>query len=452
MSKQNDFTMTDEILQIRSKKKKMSGLQIFFLSFIIFICVLLAAGATAFAYFKYLYKPSLPEDGAVVPLQPKLHDEDLPGFDGDDGSLKRKDDCYTFLVVGCDRRQWLSDVIMLARYDVAEKTVAIMQIPRDTYVTATNKLYLDDEGRVSGDNFDGGNGMKINAVLGHGGAFAEKELERLAQEARDAETDELRSLCEASFLDIDAPTLAAYLKASGSVKQTMAYDIRMRFGVTYLQALLAHAFGVPADYFAQLNLDGFVNIVDAVGGVDIYVQEDMNYDDPFQDLHIHIKKGQQHMDGKTAEGFVRFRYGYAAADIARIDAQKIFMTAFIKKVMSLEGVLNMNDLVTEVGANLSTNLSFSDALYFATNALDVDLASVVMLTMPGSSKWMNGVSYYSIDKATMMEHVNLYLNKYTTDLAAEHFDAVEIAAGNDSTPPLTAEDIDGEQPNLGFMH
>ena len=90
-------------------------------------------------------------------------------------------------------------------------------------------------------------------------------------------------------------------------------------GIVYI---LARSFGTPIDFYAQLNLDGFVNIVNAIGGVDVYIQEDMDYEDPLQNppLKIHLKKGMQHLDGKKAEQFIRFRYGYAAADIARIDA------------------------------------------------------------------------------------------------------------------------------------
>ena len=195
-----------------------------------------------------------------------------------------------------------------------------------------------------------------------------------------------------------------------------------------------------------------MDIVDAIGGVDVYVQNDMNYDDPYQDLHIHIKAGNQHLNGKDAEGFIRFRYGYAGADIARIDAQKIFMTAFIKKLMSIEGVSKLNDLVKEINANLNTNVSLSDALYFATNALDLDLTKVVMLTMPGTPAYINNVSYYLVNKTALMENINTYLNKYSEPLDESRFLVVQGTSKNTSREPLTATDIEEKQPDLGWLH
>lgn len=452
-----DFGATAEFRIRRKKKKGLAGWQKFLIAIAVILCAAVLAVAGAFTYFKYIHKPV--SDVGDLPL-PNIGDNiptDTPddGLNVPDNVNKVQESRYNFLVIGCDRREWLSDVIMIATYDVKEKSVAIMQIPRDTYVTVNNKLLLDENGVITSENFDGKNdyGCKINAVLGHGGNFAAKELSRLASLAANATDAEIDALCKESFLEIDRKTLNAYTGAANrSEKTELEYDVKLKFGIKYLSALLTHSFGTPIDFYAQVNLDGFVNIVNAIGGVDVYVQEDMNYDDPLQDLHIHIKKGQQHLDGKAAEGFIRFRYGYAAADIARIDAQKIFMTAFLKKVISLEGIMNLDALVKEVAANLNTNISLSDALYFATNALDLDFSKVVMLTMPGAPATPNGVSYYSIDKKTMMEYVNTYLNKYSEPLGEEHFHAVEIASGNISTPPLTAADITDNQPDLGFMY
>lgn len=433
----------------KSKRKK-SGVKTVLIVFVAVLLLLLLAGCGVFGYFKYLHKPDS-DGGFLNPIQEDVLVDDT-GTPVPASTLR--DSRYNFLAVGCDRKEWLSDVIMLATYDVKEKSVAIMQIPRDTYVTVTKKLQLDENGSITSANFDGksGYGCKINAVLGHGGGFAGTELKRIAGLAADASASELETICKESFLDIDSKTLKSYMNASGSEKSDLEYKLKLKFAIKYLSALLYHCYGIPTDFYAQVNLDGFVNIVDAVGGVDVYVQEDMNYDDPYQDLHIHIKAGNQHLDGKAAEGFIRFRYGYAAADIARIDAQKIFMTAFIKKIMSIDGIKNLNELVKEVSANLNTNISLSDILYFATNALDLDLSKVVMLTMPGSPQYINKVSYYLVNKQALLEYVNTYLNKYTEPLTEDDLIIVQSTSKNTSRDPLSATDITEEQPDLGFLH
>ena len=433
-----------------SGKKKKSAWKTILLVLVILVALALLAAGLTFVYHKYIYKPVSNDDFTPKPDNSVLVDD--TGKPVPQSTLR--EGRYNFLAVGCDRKAWLSDVIMLATYDVGEKSVSIMQIPRDTYVTVTKKLILDDDGSISVSNFDGksGYGCKINAVLGHGGNFAGTELKRLADAAKDKTNTEIDSLCKDSFLDVDRKTLTAYMNAKGSEKSDAEYKIKLKFAIKYLSTLLYRCYGFSADFYAQVNLDGFVDIVDAIGGVDVYVQNDMNYDDPYQDLHIHIKAGNQHLNGKDAEGFIRFRYGYAGADIARIDAQKIFMTAFIKKLMSIEGVSKLNDLVKEINANLNTNVSLSDALYFATNALDLDLTKVVMLTMPGTPAYINNVSYYLVNKTALMENINTYLNKYSEPLDESRFLVVQGTSKNTSREPLTATDIEEKQPDLGWLH
>ena len=433
-----------------SGKKKKSAWKTILLVLVILVALALLAAGLTFVYHKYIYKPVSNDNFTPKPDNSVLVDD--TGKPVPQSTLR--EGRYNFLAVGCDRKAWLSDVIMLATYDVGEKSVSIMQIPRDTYVSVTKKLILDNDGSISVSNFDGksGYGCKINAVLGHGGNFAGTELKRLADAAKDKTNTEIDSLCKDSFLDVDRKTLTAYMNAKGSEKSDAEYKIKLKFAIKYLSTLLYRCYGFSADFYAQVNLDGFVDIVDAIGGVDVYVQNDMNYDDPYQDLHIHIKAGNQHLNGKDAEGFIRFRYGYAGADIARIDAQKIFMTAFIKKLMSIEGVSKLNDLVKEINANLNTNVSLSDALYFATNALDLDLTKVVMLTMPGTPAYINNVSYYLVNKTALMENINTYLNKYSEPLDESRFLVVQGTSKNTSREPLTATDIEEKQPDLGWLH
>ena len=452
MSKNNKFGSTTEFRIKQQKKKKLAGWQVALIVIAAAICFLFVTALGVFTYFKYIHKPdNTPDD--------LYHEVIIPGDNTDEEEepgLTLNKSRYNFLVLGCDRAQWLSDVIMVVTYDVAEKSVAIMQIPRDTYVTVNKNIILDDEGRLSHENFDGENdyGCKINAVLSHGGNLAERELNRIVNlVANTVDETEIQIICDESFLDITSSQLLDYINEKNSSKKWQKkYDIKLEFGIKYLSALLSRSFCTPIDYYAHVNLDGFVNIVNAIGGVDVYVQEDMYYWDPLQDLLIDIPKGQQHLDGKKAEQFIRFRAGYAAADIARIDAQKIFMTAFIKKLLSLDGIMNIDTLVKEVSENLTTNISVSDALYFATNILDIDFSKIVMLTMPGKSTYIDGISYYGIHKASLMEYVNTYLSKFNEPIGEEYFYAVEVAKGNDSPPPLTAEDITENQPDLGFMH
>ncbi|MBO5305810.1 MAG: LCP family protein [Clostridia bacterium] len=105
---------------------------------------------------------------------------------------------------------------------------------------------------------------------------------------------------------------------------------RVLGGADKLADELAAALGVGIDGYVEFDLDFVQAAVDAVGGVEIDVPCDMDYDDPAQNLSIHLKKGTQRLTGKEAVGFVRFRSGYARADLGRMDAQKLFLASFAK--------------------------------------------------------------------------------------------------------------------------
>ncbi len=89
--------------------------------------------------------------------------------------------------------------------------------------------------------------------------------------------------------------------------------------------------GVKVDRVAVLNFDAFVEIVDMLGGVEMYIPKDMNYDDYGGGLHIHLKKGRQVLNGKDALGFVRYRKG--DSDLERQKRQKELMLALREELV-----------------------------------------------------------------------------------------------------------------------
>lgn len=93
--------------------------------------------------------------------------------------------------------------------------------------------------------------------------------------------------------------------------------------------------GVKIDRVAVLNFDAFVEIVDILGGVELYVPKDMKYNDNAGNLHINLKKGRQQLNGTDALGFVRFRKGSNGgdSDFERQKRQKDLMLAIKEKLI-----------------------------------------------------------------------------------------------------------------------
>jgi len=316
---------------------------------------------------------------------------------------KRKDGVFNFLLIGCDKVGLNTDSIMIVSYDTKNQKAAIAQIPRDSYVQ------IDKSGR------------KINSVFGKGYVSSKTELTSLKKQAENADKAKLESLCKNAKITIDGDTLKKYV--SGTVK---ADDICTINGMNYLGNVIKSTLGIVIDYTVFLDLEGFKNMVDIIGGVEITIPQDMNYDDPDQNLHIHLKAGKQVLNGNKSEQFVRFRHGYANQDLGRIDAQKLFMTAFIKKMVSTSTLAKMPKLIDEFNKYVVTDVSIADAVYFGKSALSLDPSKIEMITWPGMAKSSNGTSYFSLNKQQSVETVNKNFNVYLTDVPASALTVYEL--------------------------
>lgn len=210
-------------------------------------------------------------------------------------------------------------------------------------------------------------------------------------------------------------------------KKNPKINSSMQAGIENLAEVVSDLTGVPIDYTITLDLDAFVEIVDAVGGVDFDVPVEMYYDDPAQDLHIHYQPGLQHLSGQQAMEVCRFRHnadgtGYPLGDVQRAEtAQKMILTV-AKKVLSLNSLVNINEFVDIVARNIETDLSLSNITWFAGKALGLNLSTGVSTgTLPGDGNASyNGTRYcYELYPEESLELINQLVNPYTADLTLE---------------------------------
>ncbi|MDR3645803.1 MAG: LCP family protein [Clostridia bacterium] len=180
-------------------------------------------------------------------------------------------------------------------------------------------------------------------------------------------------------------------------------------GMEYLKARIQLDFGIKIDHYLALTTNGFDNLVNSVGGIDFYVPITMNYDDSAQDLHIHLKKGFQHLNGNQAEQFVRDRHSWAQGDIGRLQAQKSFLAAFAAKLKKQSLItLTTHVLPTIMPPNFKTDMTTLQMLEFGLAAKKVDLSKVTVYTSPGTSYIdpSNKLSYYTIYKDQLINILN----------------------------------------------
>ncbi len=173
--------------------------------------------------------------------------------------------------------------------------------------------------------------------------------------------------------------------------------------------------GINVDKYILFNLGGFRKLIDEIGGVEMDVPINMNYDDPYQNLHIHLRKGKQVLDGKKAEMFVRFRKnnngtGYADGDIGRIKAQQQFIEATIDKLISIKNITKIPKLVTILFSNVKTNFDIREITGYADDAIKLNKSNINMLQLPGESGFNGGVSYFIANDQKTKEMVKTYFS------------------------------------------
>ncbi len=282
----------------------------------------------------------------------------------------------SFLVLGKDRAAFNTDVMILATYDMGEGAITMMQIPRDTYIEV----------------FDGATyrNHKANSLLATYYNTAR----------RSGASDPMN-------------------KALGDLKDS-----------------LSDVFGFPINYYVMVELDGFVKIIDGMGGVEMDVPFRMKYSDPEQDLYIDIQPGKQVLSGKEAEEFIRFRADYIEGDIGRVDAQKIFISACIAQLKKNFNVSTISNIAEAVFEHVETNLPIQDMISYAKSALSVDLGKTTMLTLPGIQVRQYGNSgtwYYIASREGTIKVVNKYFFPFNTGMNTSKFDANGCLYDSDGT-------------------
>ena len=208
-----------------------------------------------------------------------------------------------------------------------------------------------------------------------------------------------------------------------------------REGMEGLRETVSDLIGIPIDYTVMVNLNGFQRLVNAVGGVDFYVPCDMDYDDPIQGLSIHYEEGMQPLTGQQAMEVCRFRknnpdengHSTGYSDVGRTQTQQNMLMALARKIISWNNITRVNGFVEIFNDYVDTDLSLSDMLYFASQAISVDLDGVEMLTLEGDGNTTyKGVSYcYALDPQSTLEAVNRLINPYTRELTLEDMDIIQ---------------------------
>ena len=285
----------------------------------------------------------------------------------------------TVAILGVDEDEIRTDVIFVVNFNTMTNKVKVVSIPRDTKV-----IWTDKQKRA------------YNQLTGY--------------------TQNISKLNEMS--------------AYGRINQNVG-NIR-DFTIDEIENILR----VHIDNYVVVNLDAFKEIVDAIGGVDMYVPQDMYYVDNSQGLYINLKEGQQHLDAEDAEGLVRFRR-YALGDEARVEVQQTFLKAVAEKVMSAEMRSNLPNMITRLFPYVKTDIKLTEVLGYLGILDEFSLSGLEFHIVPGYGDDSEGPSYYYINEEELDELIKDVF--YDTTVAGE--EVQEEAGVNEEEEIVTDKSV-----------
>ena len=160
--------------------------------------------------------------------------------------------------------------------------------------------------------------------------------------------------------------------------------------------------GIKINNYVVVDFQGFKGLVDAVGGVDINVEKRMYYYDPYDGFEIDLRPGMQHMDGKTAMQYVRYRD--EEGDIGRIRRQQKFLMALYKHIASKNIIAKIPGVSKQVMSMVKTDLSLKEMVELGNVMRDmVEKEGLKMSMVPGEPEYIDGISYWIPDIPKMRQ-------------------------------------------------
>ncbi len=196
--------------------------------------------------------------------------------------------------------------------------------------------------------------------------------------------------------------------------------------------------GVKIDKYMLVNTKGFREIIDAIGGVEFDVPGNLKYDDPYQDLHIDLNAGMQKLNGKKAEGLVRFRKDNDGRDIetllgiSRVDLQREFIYTTIDQVLSLKNALKIPKLISIATDNVTTNFTYDDLAKYAPLALKVDADSFNVMSLPGEDRYEHGAWYFIHNRAATAQLVSEFFTPGREEISTQELAIRDHLIGDDT--------------------
>ena len=248
-----------------------------------------------------------------------------------------------------------------------------------------------------------------------------------------------------NFLSIPRDSKVYIAHGKGVQKINAAHALG---GIDLAKDTIEETFGIKINNYIVFNTEGVREMVDAIGGLPVYVEKDMRYHDYTAGLHIDLTKGTHMLDGKTAEGFLRFRKD-ALGDIGRTSRQQWFLRALANRLKDPEVIPKIPAALKVVDKYVKSDLSLYQMSQYAAFATSLDMSKIETATLPGAPNKRGYISYWILDPEQCRDVINrmVYGKKHVaTEDEKLPVAGIMYTAGNEDK----AEKIKAELEEEGF--
>lgn len=154
-------------------------------------------------------------------------------------------------------------------------------------------------------------------------------------------------------------------------------------GANLLVREVSKLLGIPIHQYIIIDMTTFTELIDVLGGLDIYVEENMDYEDEAAGLYIHIEQGYQHLSGEDVQKYLRYR-GEKLGDVGRVQRQQKFIKALYTKVLQLDTIPKLPAIADIFRNKMETSAEIFDSAHLANVLRKMSSDPPVTIMLPGS--------------------------------------------------------------------
>lgn len=217
-------------------------------------------------------------------------------------------------------------------------------------------------------------------------------------------------------------------------------------GIEMTKKTIEDTLGVHIDRYVMVHDSAVKEIVDAMDGLDIYVEKPMHYNDYSGNLHINFTKGDHHLNGQQSVEYLRFRHD-ALGDIGRTQRQQWLLRSLMNNLKQPSTITKIPDIISVAKKYVKTDMSFYEMSQYAALAKHIDMDKVEVAMLPGAPNQKGYISYWILDPEKTQEVVNrvIYRDKEQFDEVTPMKASVlssDSSKGEQMTENLKAAGID----------